>query len=175
MLEQLTIELEDWHKWLLIAMLLCGLFYLLFKAFSADSPTKILYSDKGIKSRAFASKRFKILAKPDLYEQIDSGNKRIREYKSRHSGFYHSDRVQLVATAIALRGAGEQVHEGVLETKNGEQHHMVFNSDTAALYEGIRNTTEQARLAVSGVEPRATPSRPKCSGCSFKSRCEYAL
>jgi CRISPR/Cas system-associated exonuclease Cas4 (RecB family) len=155
-------------------LLLIGLVVLFFVLKSTNNKTKLHYIDSGTSSRIFHSKEYRISSKPDTIESDQNGNYITREYKSRVKNIYHSDRQQVIASAIALREEGFDVRRAIIQTRDGTKHPISLDQPTAILYKSISDVVNETRKAVTGVAPQALPSVTKCRHCSFHASCPHS-
>lgn len=78
---------------------------------------KLVYSDDSPTAKVFVSHGYKLSAKPDFIFKIGFNQYVIVEFKSRQGAIKHSDLVQLLATAIAVRSK-YRVVRGYIVTAN---------------------------------------------------------
>lgn len=126
----------------------------------------------GGRRRTFVNALYRVRARPDKLIKRPRGKSSLTEYKDREIGIYPSDRAQIIATALACRGAGVDVREAVLQTRTIRVRVDVEMSDDE-LARRIERPLTDARLAVLGVPPSPLPTKPKCRSCSVRHRCAH--
>lgn len=136
-------------------------------------PDNVQYLDTGA-APTLESSEFKIKARPDKLHTQEDNKVCCTEFKHRKTGIYPSDRAQLIATAIAARGAGFDVRVGKLETSSGESYTVDLSANTAVLYAKIESSVNSVRLVQSGDKPVGKPTRSKCAMCSYKNECPFS-
>ena len=135
----------------------------------------LVYNDEK-QQRVFFSKRYQIAAKPDFIYRYQDGTHAIVEYKSRTSDIYPSDRMQLIATAIAVKESGKyQIKRGFILNRNGQYEKIDFDIPTDILFAQIEQPLTQARSIKQGNSVTPCPTREKCTGCGFREICHYAF
>lgn len=136
------------------------------------SDWKLLYADKGRRSKLYTSQEFGINAKPDFIFQLPSGENAIVEYKNRVSRVYSSDVQQVKASALAVR-ASIPLQRGFVLTKQGLQE-IPLASDNQALYSQIEPYVKLARdIKYRKVMVMAGCNNPRqCINCSFRPGCQ---
>lgn len=132
---------------------------------------QVIYADQGKRSKAFVTKRFGIIAKPDFIVKLRSGEKAVIEYKSRESGrLYLSDTIQVKATVLAARDKHDIKKAFVMA--GNKLHEIVVSQDSESLYRDIEQYADYARRAKSGEIITVYTDKPwQCKQCSVKSRC----
>ena len=126
----------------------------------------------GSRRRAFVNTRYRVRARPDKLIERPHGRSSFSEYKDRRSGIYPSDRAQIIATALACRGAGVDVREAFLQTRT-RRFRVDIDMSTEELARRIDQPLTDARRAILGIPPSPLPTKPKCDACSVRSRCAY--
>lgn len=128
---------------------------------------RILYQDKGERSRVFVNKRFGIAAKPDTILRTDEGDICI-EFKSRKKGVYPSDIAEAKAAALAARSKYRII---AIEIRNQtECQKFYLPKDDKLLYSEIQQYVEMAKVANTELLP-ATPQKIKCNSCPVNQNC----
>lgn len=128
---------------------------------------RILYQDKGERSRVFVNKRFGIAAKPDTILRTDEGDICI-EFKSRKKGVYPSDIAEAKAAALAVRSKYRIV---AIEIRNQTENQKFYlPKDDDLLYSEIKHYAEMAQIAKQELLP-ATPQKFKCRNCPVNQSC----
>jgi len=156
---------------LLIAAVLAVVLALLLRS---RLPSHVVYLDTG-RSHSFVSAVYRIKAKPDELSYQAPDILSLTEYKSREKGIYPSDKAQMIATAIAVKESGHDIDVGYLQTGNGEKHRVELSGSTESLFSQIAVHANNARMAVSGIEPIATPVKFKCNSCPYRTKCPHSV
>lgn len=127
------------------------------------------YIDHASRNKVFYSVRYGISAKPDAI--LDGTT--IEEFKSRKKGMYSSDRIQLIATALAVRSQ-YPITQGKLITQQ-TSHDVDLSGSDEALFSKIKNEHHHASLIANGIAPPPSPAKGKCRTCEFRNLCEYRV
>lgn len=103
---------------------------------------------------------YKIKAKPDFIYEYLNGDLAIVEYKSRKRGVMPSDVVQLIATAIAVKGHYVliKVTKGYVLTDDGSYQEIDLDRDSTELIKQIEKPLKAARDVIRGKMPVPEPS-----------------
>ncbi len=132
---------------------------------------KLVWVDRGQKTKPFFNKQFRVLGKPDLMYMRASRGVLAVEFKSRTGRIYESDVVQAKTAALAARGEGYRVCRILVKTKGTEQYFDLPSSD-AALFKEIQQFVAYTRAAKQGVSLKAFPQRYKCKTCAYSQNCD---
>lgn len=124
----------------------------------------------------YACPYYKIKAKPDFIYEYPNGTLAIVEYKSGKRGVMSSDLVQLIATAIAVKGhyVLSKVTKGYVLTGDGSYQEIDLDRDSYELVKQIENPLKAARDVIRGKMPVPKPSAIKCRGCGFRHVCRFS-
>ena len=150
-------------------VILLSLLFLVVLVFLSPSvkEDRILYQDKGRRSKVFTNKKFGVAAKPDLILRTKDGDIAF-EYKSRVRGIYQSDIAEAKAAALASRSKYRIV---VIQIKTKTESQVFYlPKDDQALYSEIKHYVEMARVADSELLP-SSPQKFKCKGCPVNKSC----
>tara|TARA_R110002167_G_scaffold204404_1_gene408439 strand:- start:6246 stop:6764 length:519 start_codon:yes stop_codon:yes gene_type:complete len=132
---------------------------------------KLIWVDRGRKTKPFFNKEFRVLGKPDLMYKLASSGVLAVEYKSRKGRIYESDVVQAKTAALAARGDGYRVSQILVKTKGTQQYFNLPASDSA-LFQEIQQYVAYTRAAKQGINLKALPQRYKCKTCAYSQGCE---
>lgn len=131
----------------------------------------VVYADSGPESRAFISKKYGVLGKPDFIVKLATGEYVVVEYKHRASGrLYDSDVAQVKATVLAVRSRYKVTRAFVLA--GSSRHEIDIQVKDAALYKEIKQEVEQVKRAMKGeVLPVYTDKTVRCGSCHNARNC----
>lgn len=150
------------------------LFNLLFSPYKETSfgfRGKLVYADKGRKSRSFVNKIFGLSAKPDFIYKTDSDEFTLVEYKGRNKQVYPSDIAQTIASVIAAR-TKYNIQKAYVHTDTFRKEVFV-NKPDHVLYEEIESLVEMTRqIELKQKVTKCFPQYIKCKTCSMSTRCE---
>lgn len=134
---------------------------------------KIIWVDRGQKTKPFIHKAFGIVGKPDLMYQRPTGVLAV-EYKNRNGPIYFSDVIQAKSAALAARGSGHRVNQILIKTDLTERYINLPRSDRDLLGD-IQDYLTLARQAKNNKPMIARTQRLKCKSCAFSSDCKYSM
>lgn len=159
------------------SLILAFVFFLFWKYWRGKRKSigisgKLIWVDKGRKTKPFFSQQYRIVGKPDLMYQRWNGVLSV-EYKSRRGPVFNSDVVQAKCAALAARGSGIKVKQILIKTDSVEKYIDLPKGDKE-LHRDIRLYIETARTAKSGAKMEASPSANKCRSCAYKNACKNA-
>lgn len=152
---------------------------LAFEFFRASKPGgdlgidgKIIWVDRGYKTKPFIHKAFRIVGKPDLMYRTPTGVLAV-EYKSRNGPIYFSDVIQAKSAALAARGSGHRVNQILIKTELTEQYINLPRSDRDLLGD-IQEYLIMVREAKNKKTMVARPQATKCRHCAFSGVCKHS-
>ena len=153
----------------MITVIILSLVFLIALVFLSPSvkEDRVLYQDKGLRSKVFTNKKFGIAAKPDLILRTQEGDV-VVEYKGRIRGIYQSDIAEAKAAALASRSKYKIV---AIQIKTQTESQVFYlPKDDNALYSEIKDYIEMARVAETNHLP-ASPQKFKCKGFPVNQSC----
>lgn len=132
---------------------------------------KLLFVDKGRQSRAFYSKKYGIVAKPD-YIFDENGEIVLVEYKSRSNNrVYLSDIIQAKAASLAARSKYPVSKVRIIT--NGGRREISLPEDDENLFMDIEPFYSYAKSANEGLVNVFAKDPRQCSSCGVKRSCVY--
>jgi len=132
----------------------------------------LIYLDSDTK-KVFASKTYKIKAKPDFLYKMPDDSYIIVEYKSRSGSVKNSDIAQLIATAIAVKETYPTLYTGYIYTQGRHIKKIDLKPSANQLFESIKQEVHQVRQIEAGRAPAFQPKKEHCQVCVLRRICEF--
>lgn len=181
-IEMLIKDFQDNSLFWPVVLIACTLFLgvildLLFKKRGTKLPFgikgKLVYADKGRKSKLFVNNKHNISAKPDFVIQEVGGEFAVVEYKNRNKGIYKSDIAQTLASVVAVRSKINVTKAYVVN--NNEKREIDASQSTDDIYASIEEYVNIARRIKSGkghhIEHSFIDNDRQCARCHVRNNC----